>query len=153
MTFNRNEWKKSRYANRTPEEVERDKEYRRKYYLANRAKAKAKATAYRANNKEAIKAYRESRKERDKLLRMCHTYGIAEERGLELIQSKQCPICGVELVWNGNTSNSLAVDHCHESGEVRDAICQSCNKMLGFAKDNPETLIRAAQYLNHHQEA
>lgn len=153
MTFNRNEWKKSRYKNRTPEEIERDKEYRRKYYLANRSKAKAKATAYRANNKEAISVYREKTRERDKLRRLCRTHGITEKLALQLIQTEECPLCGIKLVWNGNAANSLAIDHCHDSGKVRGAICGSCNKMLGFARDSPEILTSAAQYLKQHQDS
>ena len=148
MTFNLNGWKRTRYANRAPEEVERDKEYRRKYYLAHRAKAKAKSTAYRAENKEAIKLYREATRERDKLRRLCKTHGITEAYALKLLETEYCPICGVELAWNGQAANSLVIDHCHESGAVRGAICGNCNKMLGFARDKPDILLKAIDYLS-----
>ena len=148
MAFNRNEWRKARYAERTSEEVERDKEYLRKYYLANRATAKAKATAYRAENKEAIKLYREATRKRDKLRRLCRAHGITEAYALKLLETEHCPICEVELVWNGQAANSLVIDHCHESGAVRGAICGNCNKMLGFARDKPDILLKAIDYLS-----
>lgn len=50
-----------------------------------------------------------------------------------------CEICSVikPLVW----------DHCHKSGKFRGWICQPCNKMLGFALDNIDTLQKAIIYL------
>lgn len=41
----------------------------------------------------------------------------------------------------------LSVDHDHSTGRVRGLICCDCNKMLGFAGDNPTLLLRAIQYL------
>lgn len=50
----------------------------------------------------------------------------------------------------------LAVDHDHQccgKGRgcpscIRGALCKSCNQMVGFAQDDPETLQRAADYLD-----
>lgn len=39
------------------------------------------------------------------------------------------------------------VDHDHQSKVVRGVLCHPCNLMLGLARDNMETLIRAAFYL------
>jgi len=39
------------------------------------------------------------------------------------------------------------IDHCHRSGRVRGLICHACNALLGFARDDPETLNAAIQYL------
>lgn len=44
----------------------------------------------------------------------------------------------------------LAVDHCHDSGAVRELLCYACNSMLGQAKDNKETLLAAVAYLDKH---
>lgn len=42
----------------------------------------------------------------------------------------------------------LVVDHCHINNTVRGLLCHSCNTLLGAAKDNPNTLRRAIDYLN-----
>jgi hypothetical protein len=50
-----------------------------------------------------------------------------------------CEICDMEanLVW----------DHDHATGKHRGWLCNACNKMLGFAKDNKNTLSKAIIYL------
>ena len=56
-----------------------------------------------------------------------------------------CPLCLKEnchLYW----------DHDHESGLFRGWICSSCNLLLGHAFDNPDTLRRAALYLEKFNE-
>lgn len=44
----------------------------------------------------------------------------------------------------------LSVDHCHKTGKIRQLLCNSCNHMLGEAKDNEEILLAAADYLRKH---
>jgi len=41
----------------------------------------------------------------------------------------------------------LSVDHCHETNEVRGLLCNACNNLLGRAKDDPDILRNAADYL------
>lgn len=69
-------------------------------------------------------------------------YSLTQEEYNRLTedQNHRCKIC--------NKKTDLVVDHCHASGEVRGLLCSCCNSMLGYAKDNPETLIKAAEYLN-----
>lgn len=43
-----------------------------------------------------------------------------------------------------------AVDHNHETGEVRRLLCHHCNMALGQAKDNPAILRELADYLEEH---
>lgn len=50
-----------------------------------------------------------------------------------------CDICG-EIT-------SLNFDHDHNHKIFRGWLCRNCNLMLGYAKDNPETLRRAIEYL------
>ncbi|WP_328473882.1 endonuclease VII domain-containing protein [Actinoplanes sp. NBC_00393] len=41
----------------------------------------------------------------------------------------------------------LVVDHCHDSQRVRGLLCNSCNAMIGQARDRPEVLRAGADYL------
>lgn len=72
-------------------------------------------------------------------------YGISLEEYVEILddQNGVCKICGSPPSENF----ALSVDHNHETGEVRGLLCGSCNFMLGHAKDKPELLRKAAQYL------
>lgn len=54
-------------------------------------------------------------------------------------QQGRCVICGSE----GN----LHLDHCHDTGILRDLLCHHCNVGLGHFRDNPALLRAAALYL------
>jgi hypothetical protein len=74
-------------------------------------------------------------------------YGITPadyERLLEQ-QGGCCAICGSHDSY-GKT-NRLAVDHDHETGEVRALLCNKCNPAIGLMDDDPERLEAAASYL------
>lgn len=77
---------------------------------------------------------------------MVRKYGITAEQYEQLLewQGGRCAICG-----NRPRKKRLAVDHDHRTGEVRGLLCATfCNhKMLGGARENPEILRRAADYL------
>ena len=49
---------------------------------------------------------------------------------------------------NGASQSKWALDHCHESGQFRGFLCRNCNNGLGRFQDNPDLLIKAANYLN-----
>ena len=78
-------------------------------------------------------------------------YGITLKRYRKMLalQGGKCLICGSAdtRVKNGGTEFSLSVDHNHETGEIRGLLCQRCNAMLGFARDDVSILRRAIQYL------
>lgn len=59
-------------------------------------------------------------------------------------QDGKCAIC--ETTEPGRYDR-FRVDHCHETNKVRGLLCDSCNLMLGKAKDDPEILRRAVAYL------
>ena len=40
------------------------------------------------------------------------------------------------------------LDHKHDESKLfRGILCGNCNRMIGFAKDNPEVLRAGAEYL------
>lgn len=59
-------------------------------------------------------------------------------------QEYRCAICGIH---EDDLTKSLAVDHCHESLEVRGLLCHMCNIGIGNFRDDPERLEAAARYL------
>lgn len=72
-------------------------------------------------------------------------YGITPERYEEMkrAQNGRCAICG-----GTNPSGvELAVDHDHETGQLRALLCHACNLMLGNGADNPSRLEAGAAYL------
>lgn len=65
-------------------------------------------------------------------------------------QKGKCKICNKEETTIHNilrTIKPLTVDHCHTTGKVRGLLCDSCNRALGYFKDNPIALRKAADYL------
>lgn len=68
-----------------------------------------------------------------------------------LAQDGKCFICNAEGSVKKNADvSALHVDHCHKTNQVRALLCGSCNGMLGLAKDSPETLRAAADYIEYH---
>ena len=70
-----------------------------------------------------------------------YEYGVSEELSKRLLNDNtgKCEICDKET--------SLFVDHCHSKKSFRGLLCRNCNLMLGYAKDNIETLLSGAKYL------
>ena len=45
------------------------------------------------------------------------------------------------------SKQNFSVDHCHNTGKIRGLLCYNCNLMLGNAKDDPDLLLKAIEYL------
>ena len=61
-------------------------------------------------------------------------------------QGGLCAICR-KPPRGDSRQKSLAVDHNHEHGRLRDLLCVQCNRLLGQADDDPQILLEAASYL------
>lgn len=77
------------------------------------------------------------------------TYGVTAEEydALYKAQGGRCAICQRAT----GRARRLAVDHNHQTGEVRGLLCKPCNSYgIGmFARDNPEVFDRGADYLRN----
>lgn len=70
---------------------------------------------------------------------------LAEQGGV-------CKLCGQPPNPEGiRASSKLHADHDHESGVVRDLLCTTCNRGLGYFKDDPVLLRAAAEYIERHR--
>jgi hypothetical protein len=91
-----------------------------------------------------------------KLAYRARKYGITLDQWVEkyAAQGFACEICKRKLKIMGGSGNDVDVahtDHCHASGQVRGILCRNCNTMLGVARDQVETLMNAAIYLEKHR--
>ena len=53
----------------------------------------------------------------------------------------KCAICG-------NTAK-LVLDHCHKTGKLRGVLCGPCNLALAPLENDPDIVMRMAEYLRY----
>lgn len=65
-------------------------------------------------------------------------------------QNNVCAICSLPETYRSRSGDtkSLALDHCHETGRFRGLLCQRCNVVLGYVKDDPSILKKMMGYLS-----
>ena len=98
------------------------------------------SSAYRQSELEALR-------EKDRARHYKKKYSIEASMSVILADARNrignCPIC--------RQTKTLVVDHCHETGTVRDLICSACNSLLGYSSENLDTLYTAIEYLKKHR--
>lgn len=74
-------------------------------------------------------------------------YGITLEQKEQIFaaQGFKCAICEE----SESQDEKWHLDHDHQTGDVRGVLCMLCNMLLGKAKDRPEVLRSAANYLEN----
>lgn len=80
-------------------------------------------------------------------------YGMSSEKFLSVMESNlECQVCG--------SMEDLHIDHDHSCCDIpygtcgecnRGVLCRGCNMAIGYAKDNPQTLVALAGYLESGQ--
>ena len=88
-----------------------------------------------------MKYHTKGKKRHDSVLREKYGIGLHQYEVLFEEQGGCCYLC------KSNQDRNLAVDHDHNTGNVRRLLCGPCNQALGLFKDNPEVMMRAAQYV------
>lgn len=107
------------------------------------------AMEWQAKNRDRRNAYRRdnpmpsNQGEARHTKHLKRTYGLGrdEYEAMLEVQAHACAICG------GTDTKRLSVDHCHLSQRIRGLLCRKCNTGLGFFRDDPEIVKRAAAYL------
>jgi hypothetical protein len=77
-------------------------------------------------------------------------YGLTPETYAPLLQSQnnRCKCCGVEMAARNakGSSKRAVIDHCHETGQTRAIISNTCNVAEGQIRDK-QHLLSLARYL------
>jgi hypothetical protein len=73
-------------------------------------------------------------------------YGLTEEQ-YRTMHDEQKGVCWICKQPESDPRKSLSVDHCHETLKIRGLLCGTCNRALGFFKDDPLLVARALEYL------
>ena len=151
------------------------REYNQKYLKENKEKIRASHNAYlsthREQNKEnSSKFYYSHKLEQDLKSKQYDLEHLEERRDRTLdvlygitqldyeriysMQGGKCAICGKAETARASKSSRpkrLSVDHDHKTGEIRGLLCNSCNTAIGHLRENPVTLINAANYILSHK--
>lgn len=129
--------------------------YNPEHYQANKAKYAEKSKAWRDANPEKSKANRRANyllnKDRD--IAYSTVYNRLRKTGVsnEQYQKKLLDQDGVCAICKGTCTKALAADHDHDTGVFRGLLCNSCNRGLGYFKDNMKLLKEAYKYLENNQ--
>ena len=120
----------------------------KKWADQNRDKVNAKAKRLREKWKEED-PQKVWRLKRNTVLK--RHYGITLEQYNQMFieQNGCCAICERPA---SDFPKKLVVDHDHFTLKVRKLLCGLCNQMLGSSKENLETLQKAIEYLQVHNE-
>jgi hypothetical protein len=147
MTDAKEKTAKEKQRERTKRWREEKREHIREYQAAWRAKNADHVKAY--NVQYMTDYYNREDAAKSRWLRNLKNYNLTAEdfNAMWCEQDGKCAICRHEMKPRGRTKDAVAVDHNHDTGEVRGLLCRGCNHGIGNLKDDPEVLIRAAEYL------
>jgi hypothetical protein len=101
---------------------------------------------YRLDPVEA-NARRKQRREADP--RRNHAYQVNYKFGITLEEYEAALAMGCAIC--GTSDGQMDLDHDHDTGRIRAALCHKCNKALGLFRDDPELLREAVNYLEKHR--
>ena len=107
-----------------------------------------KAVCIDCDKKRSKKYYCPEKTRNKNLLR---NFGITAEEYDTILheQDFKCAICDIH---QKHCDKRLAVDHNHETGNIRALLCHHCNTGIGLFKENTEFLATAIKYLEKHNE-
>lgn len=124
------------------------KEYHAKWYQQNKEKRNAQILEYKKTKPEGWQ------KAIGQKAHFKKRYNITPQEYEAMLEAQnyKCAICNKNAEDNkrGNKIQSLNIDHCHKTKQVRGLLCHQCNSGLGHFKDNTEFLLKAVDYLHKH---
>lgn len=138
----------------------RSREWMRKWRKSNLEVSRERNRKWLAEHPEARQKYNALRRGNPKHLRQAKKYKVQRVYGISLedyearlvAQKSLCALCHEPMdTDNWNTGRSPALDHDHETREVRQFIHQDCNNGIGKFNDDPLKLRLAAEYLEKYR--
>lgn len=98
------------------------------------------------HNREVVKYGKKNPHKRKQWARACvlkRDFGIttADYKRMMAEQNGRCLICGIP-------SESLCVDHDHETKKVRGLLCRNCNLAVGNLRENRDIALALVRYLD-----
>jgi hypothetical protein len=144
--YNREYMKRRRAAN---PQLAKDEAKRR--YAKDPEKMKLQGKMWHKNNPERSKEQRKRWRDRNKDKRADQQlrikYGITLEDKISRIaeQGGVCATCGDPI-----DETTGCMDHRHQPFKLREVLCGHCNKIVGFADEDPGILTDIAAYLLKH---
>ena len=124
--------------------------WQRVYRKANAEKTRATCRAWYHANAEYAKAqsraWHEAHPEQQRANRLQRIYGLSATDYAKMLKAQDngCAICGKT---EAEEDKRFAVDHDHETGQVRGLLCGNCNQAIGKLRHDPELLRNAIAYL------
>lgn len=73
-------------------------------------------------------------------------YGINYQDYLNILKN-QGDCCAICKLPKEQYHKNFAIDHCHNSGDVRGILCNNCNVGIACFNDNPNILLKAIDYI------
>lgn len=119
----------------TSDYYQANKAYNKNYYELNKEMIKIINKEYNRNRKDVIKVYK-----------LKYYYNLLPEQyeSLFIGQDFKCAICDRELY---PYSSDACVDHDHDSGRVRGALCRTCNGKLGWFENQQKAISSYLRFL------
>ena len=122
------------------------KEYHAKWYKEHKEKRNAQIIEYKKTKPDGWQKA---------IGQKCHfkkRYNITPQEYEAMLEAQnyKCAICDKKAEDNkrGDRIESLNIDHCHKTKQIRGLLCHQCNSGLGHFKDNTEFLLKAVDYLS-----
>ncbi len=124
------------------------------YTMKKTAKRKQYYQAYcRQCHRDEVKEWRRNNVDYCRSRNFHRRYGLTMDKykAMSASQNDLCAICG-----NGETrkfrgmTRVLSVDHHHGTKAIRGLLCNNCNAMIGYAKDDIQILESAITYIKSH---
>lgn len=123
-------------------------------------KRRISSVLYRKNHPEKIKESQKryattikgQQQRKNNGLKSKHNITLEQYNKMFAAQNGVCAICHrPETAKNRFGVRQLSVDHNHNTDKIRGLLCDRCNRMIGFARENITTLLNAGIYLEEYK--